>query len=122
MKHAIDWFDIPVQNMERAMAFYSAVYDAPVMQIDMGGQLYAMLPGDPMNPDFVGGGLMEGTPSKDGVRVYLNGGDDLQHALDRAVKAGATVILPKTLITEENGYMAIFEDTEGNAIGLHSRT
>ena len=68
-----------------------------------------------------GAGNAEGyEPAANGVIIYLNGGDNLQPMLDRAIANGGEVVLPKTQIDEENGYFAMFLDTEGNRIGLHS--
>jgi len=70
----------------------------------------------------VGGGIveMEGyIPSKEGVVVYLNGGDDLSVPLSRVESAGGSIVMPKTDIGE-NGFMAQVLDTEGNKIALHS--
>jgi predicted enzyme related to lactoylglutathione lyase len=55
------------------------------------------------------------------VAIYLNGGDDLSVMLGRVEPAGGKVIFPKTLISEDNGFFAIFADTEGNAVGLWSK-
>ena len=52
--------------------------------------------------------------------VYLNGGEDLSVPLARVEAAGGTIIKNKTPIGE-NGFMAIFKDTEGNHVALHSR-
>jgi predicted enzyme related to lactoylglutathione lyase len=52
--------------------------------------------------------------------VYLNGGKDLSVVLDRVEKAGGKIMLPKTKIDDEMGYYAIFNDCEGNKVGLHS--
>ncbi len=59
-------------------------------------------------------------PSSDGVIIYLNGGDNLQLILDKVETNHGQIVVPKTLIGEENGYFALFLDTEGNKIGLHS--
>ena len=59
-------------------------------------------------------------PHADGVRVYLNGGEDLGPILDRVVAAGGTVVMPKTFLREDIGYIGMFSDSEGNIIGLHS--
>ncbi len=57
-----------------------------------------------------------------GVLIYLTTQTgDLNDELKRVEKAGGTVIQPKTLIAEDYGYMALFIDTEGNRIALHSR-
>jgi predicted enzyme related to lactoylglutathione lyase len=82
------------------------------------GQM-AMLPSE---QGAVGGALFKGDgykPSQDGAVLYLNGGDDLSHVLNRVAGAGGQVIMPKTGIGE-NGFIAFFFDTEGNKVGLHS--
>ena len=56
----------------------------------------------------------------DGPVLYLNAGDDLQTMLDKVAQSGGEVILPKTEISPEMGYFALFMDTEGNKLGLHS--
>jgi uncharacterized protein len=61
------------------------------------------------------------TPSTDGVIIYLNANPDLQLILNRISGEGGQVIMQKTQIDEETGYMAFFIDTEGNRIGLHSQ-
>ncbi|MBI4986428.1 MAG: VOC family protein, partial [Rhodocyclales bacterium] len=59
-------------------------------------------------------------PGPTGAVVYLDGGDDLATPLGRVAAAGGSIVVPKTLITAEIGYMALFRDTEGNVVGLHS--
>ena len=55
-----------------------------------------------------------------GVTVWLNAGDDLQTALDRVSSAGGKILMEKTPISDEYGFMAMILDTEGNRVGLHS--
>ena len=59
-------------------------------------------------------------PGLDGAVVYLNGNPAIQTIVDKIEAAGGKVIMPKTLITEQIGYMAFFVDTEGNRLGLHA--
>jgi predicted enzyme related to lactoylglutathione lyase len=54
------------------------------------------------------------------VVIYLHGGDDLSVPLACAVAAGATVLMPRTELSPEIGCIAMFADSEGNRIGLHS--
>jgi len=73
----------------------------------------------------VGGALSYNTtyykPSAtDGPLIYLNANPDVQIILDRVEAAGGHIAVPKTEISPEYGYMAIFIDTEGNRIALHS--
>jgi predicted enzyme related to lactoylglutathione lyase len=60
-------------------------------------------------------------PSGDGVKIYLNGNPDLSVALGKVEAAGGKIIMPKTSIGPDSGYMAFFSDTEGNVIALHSQ-
>jgi predicted enzyme related to lactoylglutathione lyase len=58
--------------------------------------------------------------STDGPLIYLNGNPDLQLVIDKVEAAGGKIMVPKTMISPEFGYMAVFIDTEGNRIGMHS--
>ncbi|MEL6810729.1 MAG: VOC family protein [Bacteroidota bacterium] len=123
MKNAINWFEIPVSNYERAKKFYSEVMGEEIIDHHMEDKnmKYGIFPYD-MESNKVGGALlqMEGmNPSADGSTVYLNGGDDLNVPLGRVEAAGGKVLMPKTDI-QENGFIAQFVDTEGNRVALHS--
>lgn len=119
--NAINWFEIPVANLERAVAFYEQVMAAKLpLESSFPGMRMAMFPSkDP----GVGGCLIEfeqARPHADGVRVYLNGGENLAAILDRVGAAGGKVIMPKTFLREDIGHIGMFSDSEGNIIGLHS--
>ena len=119
--NAINWFEIPAANFERAVKFYEQILAAPLpIDASFPGMRMAMLP---YAEPGIGGCLLEfeqARPHADGVRVYLNGGNDLQPILDRVVAAGGQIIMPKTLIRDDIGYIGMFCDSEGNIIGLHS--
>jgi uncharacterized protein len=124
MAHAVSWFEIPVENLERAMKFYGTVLQADLQKMDMGTMLMAFLPA---SQDEIGGAIVHVQdknwgykPSHSGSVVYLNGGDDLSMPLSRVETAGGKVIMPKTEIGNDFGYFAFFEDTEGNRVGFHS--
>ncbi|MBK8723709.1 MAG: VOC family protein [Saprospiraceae bacterium] len=120
MINAINWFEIPVSDFERAKKFYEILFNAEIMEMPFPGGRYGMLPSDMQNG--VGGGLAQGEgfePSDKGTIVYLNGGEDLAEPLSRVENAGGKIIFPKTSIGA-NGYMAHFIDTEGNRVALHS--
>jgi predicted enzyme related to lactoylglutathione lyase len=121
MKNAINWFEIPVKDLERAKKFYEAVMGGDEMQVMDGmGMKSAFFNADMENG--VGGCLVEGEgyePTTSGSLVYLNGGEDLNTPLGKVEAAGGKIVLPKTAIGP-NGFMAFFTDTEGNKIGLHS--
>lgn len=123
MKNAINWFEIPVNNYERAKQFYTNVMDLDIKDHHMPEQnvKYGMFPYDNDN-NGVGGCLIEGSgqkPTAGGPTIYLNAGDDLSLALNKVESSGGKVVMPKTDIGE-NGFMAQFTDTEGNRIALHS--
>jgi uncharacterized protein len=59
-------------------------------------------------------------PSPDGTIVYLELTTDLNDTLIKIEKGGGKVIMPKTLISPAKGYWALFLDTEGNKLALHS--
>lgn len=124
MKHAISWFEIPTADIDRAQKFYESIFEITLTPIEMPGFKMRMFPLD--NPmEGIGGALVftEGfyKPSAtDGTLIYLNGNPDVQIVLDRIESAGGKVIVPKTMISEEYGYMGVFIDTEGNRIALHS--
>ena len=58
------------------------------------------------------------TPSREGSLVYIHV-DDVQAAIERVEKAGGTILMPRTGIGEY-GFIAHFEDSEGNRVALHS--
>jgi predicted enzyme related to lactoylglutathione lyase len=60
-------------------------------------------------------------PSAEGVVLYLNANPDMSPVLERIAQEGGHIVLPKTLISPEIGFMAFFIDTEGNKVGLHSQ-
>ena len=61
------------------------------------------------------------TPSEHGVAIYLNANPDIQTVINRIEPAGGKVVIPKTQISPEVGYMAFFLDTEGNRLALHAQ-
>lgn len=120
MANAINWFEIPAKNFERAKTFYETVLNIKML-IPFEGMKYAMFPADMQNGE-TGGGLVEEQgyePSQAGTLIYLNGGEDLSVPLSRVEAAGGTIMIPKKSIGT-NGFMAIFTDTEGNRIAFHS--
>ena len=120
MANAINWFEIPAANFERAVKFYGEVFSDELHQQEIMGMQMAFLPAD---AGAVGGALVYGdgyVPSVEGSMVYLNGGEDLATPLSRVQQAGGEVLVPKTQISEEIGYMAIIRDSEGNKVAFHS--
>jgi uncharacterized protein len=123
--NAVGWFEIPVLDMERAIAFYQKVFDVELQRNQMGDLDMAWFP---MIEDSMGapGSLVYKEdaykPSMDGVLIYFTAhSGDAANELSRVEAAGGQVLLPKTLISEDAGYMGVIRDTEGNRIAIHSR-
>jgi len=120
MKNLISWFEIPSKDFGRAVEFYKGILSIDINEMEMFGTKMGFFPFDGEN---VSGAVVYGEdykPSLDGVTIYLNGGDDLQIILDKVEPCNGKVIVPKTEISPEMGYFAMFIDTEGNKIALHS--
>ncbi len=122
-KNAISWFEIPAENLARAQKFYETIFGLQLVPMDLPNIQMRMFPLDDMMG--VGGAVVKAEgfykPSTtDGVLIYLNGNPDVQNILNKVIAAGGKILVPKTEITPEYGHMAIFSDTEGNRIGIHS--
>jgi len=124
MNNAISWFEIPTNDIDRAQKFYEAIFGITMMPMDMPNIKMRMFPLDDMMTQ-VGGALVDSggfhkASATEGPLIYLNGNPDVQHVLDKVQGAGGSILLPKTEISPEYGFMAVIMDTEGNRIGLHS--
>jgi predicted enzyme related to lactoylglutathione lyase len=122
-KNAISWFEIPSLDIDRAQKFYETIFDIQMTPLDMPQLQMRLFPiDDPMN---IGGAVCKSgefyQPSAEsGPLVYLNANPDVQNILDKIPAAGGTIVIPKTEISPEHGHMAVFLDTEGNRVALHS--
>lgn len=121
MNHLTNWIEILVKNMRRAVKFYSTILGGVTLnEMELGPVKYALFPSD---DKYNCGALAQGeyyTPSADGIVVYLDGGEDLNRILARVVPAGGKVVMEKTFLADEAGYIGMFLDTEGNKIGLQN--
>lgn len=119
--HAVNWFEIPVADFERARRFYSRIFDFEMPEMAMGPSRMGFFLHE--QGKGIGGAIIHGegsTPAATGTLVYLAGGSNLSAVLDRVVGAGGSIVVPKTQISPELGYFAHFIDSEGNRVGLHS--
>jgi uncharacterized protein len=119
--NALNWFEIPVADFDRAKSFYNAIFDFEMIQQPMAAGLLGFLPFD--FGKGVGGAIVKGegyVPSAEGSLVYLNGGADLTTVLERVEPAGGRVLVGKTELPRGLGCFAIFLDSEGNRLALHS--
>lgn len=118
MKSIINWFEIPVTDMERAIAFYEPVMGLSLRREKMGFADLAVFPYDDPAP---GGALakFDGiAPSLQGAIIYLHT-DDLGATLDRVASAGGNCVFGPFDLGKGIGIIALFTDSEGNRVGLH---
>jgi predicted enzyme related to lactoylglutathione lyase len=121
--HAISWFEIPALDLGRAQTFYERIFDLSLHPLDLPQLKMRIF--RTADPSGIGGSLCDSggfhKPSAtDGPLIYLNANPDLQLVLDRIEGAGGKILVPKTQISDQYGFMAVFLDTEGNRIALHS--
>ncbi|HEY2510879.1 MAG TPA: VOC family protein [Polyangiaceae bacterium] len=118
MKNALNWFEIPVVDMDRAVACYETLLGAKMRREVFGGLPYGIFP---YEAPGISGALVQDAHRTPGAAtiVYLNVDGILDEVLARAEKAKARVVLPKTAIGKD-GYIAIVVDSEGNRVGLNS--
>lgn len=120
LKNYVSWFEIPALNFQQAVDFYNHIYGIEMEKNFDGNYEMAFFPAK----NGIGGAIVCGpgsTPSDTGPLLYLNGGKDLNLVLNKIESAGGRIIMPKTLISEESGYFAVFIDSEGNKLALHSK-
>ncbi len=120
MNNLISIVEISITDFPKAVKFYQTVLGVTIQEMEMDGNKMGIIPNEEGTVNVV---LIKGNdykPSGDGALVYFNAGKDLQPMLDKVEQNGGKVIVPKTQISPEMGYFALFIDTEGNKVGLHS--
>ena len=115
------WFEIPVQNFDRAAGFYEMVlrtrlrressgpYQVGIFQAKDRVAKGCIIAGDGYRPGH-----------GDGLMVYVKADGRLPQALRRVKKAGGEVVQDTTPLPGNMGSYAIIRDTEGNRVGLHA--
>ena len=121
-RNALNWFEIPVTNLDRAQKFYETLLATTIRRETMGpgSELGVFTYDEP----GVGGALMAGAnalrPSDNGTLVYLDAGASLDAVLARVEAAGGRITTPKVQLPGDMGCFAHIADTEGNRVGLHA--
>ncbi len=100
-KNAISWFEVPTTELNRSQKFYETLFDITMIPLDKPAIKMRMFPLE--NMADAGGAF-----------------PDVQLILNRIETAGGKIIIPKTEISPEYGYMAVLMDTDGNRMALHS--
>jgi predicted enzyme related to lactoylglutathione lyase len=121
MQNAINWFEIPVADIDRAQAFYDTVLGRTLRRETFGNETLAVFPYD--NP-ATGGALQAGANTSaragSGIRIYLDCMPSIDAVLARVEMAGGQIVAPKSALPPGMGFIAHLRDTEGNEVGLHA--
>lgn len=123
--NAVNWFEIPTRDLDRATHFYERVVGRPLRREVFGGLPHAIFPSKCASgaDSSVAGALVADapylTPGTRGTVIYLDCPDGVQASLARAIEAGAALVQPHLAIGP-NGFIAIIDDPEGNRVGLHA--
>lgn len=120
MSNPVVWFEIYVDDMARAKAFYESVFGVKLAKLESPGiEMWAF----GMEDQGYGatGSLvkMPGFPAGRNSALVYFGCEDCAVQADKAVKAGGRLEKAKMSIGQ-HGHIALVVDTEGNMIGLHS--
>lgn len=121
MANAVNWFEIYVEDMARAKTFYETVFGLELSQLPSpdAGEMWTF-PFEMGAPNASGSLIKhpEGQPGIGGTMVYFQC-EDVANEIGRVPGAGGSVMQDKTSIGDY-GFIAMFRDTEGNMVGLHS--
>lgn len=120
IKDYVSWFEIPAVDFLQAVQFYNHIFSIEMAQNITEVNAMAFFP----VTTGIGGAVIASPgsiPSDKGPLIYLNGGKDLNNILGKVEEAGGRIVMPKTLISEDAGYFAIFIDCQGNKLALHSK-
>lgn len=120
-RNAIDWFEIPVRDMDRATAFYEALLATTIRRETIAANTLGVFSYD---DNATGGCLIAGdgvpAPAQNGTLIYLHAGPSLDAVLARVESLGGRITTPKVTLPGDMGVFAHIADTEGNRVGLHA--
>jgi len=118
MSNPFVWADIPCTDLARAMKFYGHVTGRKVFSPPGMEDLGLFEPGMDGSPTISADLYLGGTPSHDGVTIYLGSEGDIDGMAARIVEAGGRILLEKQFMGDMVGWIVFAEDTEGNRIGI----
>ena len=120
-QHALNWFEIPASNLDRAATFYETLLASPLRRETIGARQLGVFSHDETG---VGGCLIAGSevpaPATHGMLIYLNARPSLDAVLARVEAAGGRITTPKVRLPGDMGCFVHSTDTEGKRIGLHA--
>ena len=119
----VNWFEIAVTDMDRAVQFYEYVFEVKLHVNQMGPLQMAMFPMNPESPGATGALVYHPDfykPSNEKGSLLYFTCSDVAITLDRIREKNGEILVEKKLIAEGAGYMGLFIDSEGNRMALHS--
>ncbi|MDX1640423.1 MAG: VOC family protein [Balneolaceae bacterium] len=122
VKHAIQNFQIPVIDFDRAIKFYSTIMGYKLEELNFRDAKLGVFRYNEENG--ISGTIIQGSdqePSKGGTLIYLYCENKLEEHLSKVGEAGGEIHIEKTKLGPDMGYFAVIHDTEGNRVGLYSR-
>jgi len=123
MQHALNWFEIPVADLDRAIRFYEALTGRKLRREAFGGPGEELAVFEVDERGAVNGALLRSSqaqPAAQGTMVYLNASPRIDLWLERVPAAGGRVLVGKTALPPGMGFFAHILDSEGNRVGLHA--
>ena len=121
MTQAINWFEIPVRDIDRATVFYEKLLATTIRRETIATHTLGVFGYD---DHATGGCLIAGddvpAPAQNGTLIYLNAGPSLDTVLARVEALGGRITTPKVTLPGDMGVFAHVVDTEGNRVGLHA--
>lgn len=115
------WIEIPVKDLERALAFYRSVFELEATEIEDDGERRTTTlsnTGEDGAPGIALNQTANFEPSDKGVLIYVDAGGSINETLPRVEPAGGKVVTPKTSMGQAGNY-ALILDTEGNTLALY---
>ena len=122
--NVVNWFEIPVLDMARAVAFYNQVFGWNMKAMNLGELDMAWFPSEEGSTGSSGSLIYSPEnyqPSTKGTLVYLSV-ENIDDVVSKIEDAGGSLLLPKTQISKEHGFRAVLLDSEGNRIAIHSKS
>lgn len=118
--NTVSWFEIPVSDFARAKSFYETILGLIIDENDVGNSKMGWFPWEQGATGSAGAIIMHEAyvPSHEGTLVYLSV-ENIDSTLEKIETSGGKTLRPKQSIGKF-GFVAHFEDTEGNRVALHS--
>ncbi|MFA5403503.1 MAG: VOC family protein [Ignavibacteria bacterium] len=120
-QHHIGWFELYVNDFEKSKDFFIQLFGWEFSLSQYSDESYWNIS---TGVGSIGGGLMKKTvPEHSGQSIVLYvETNNIESTLNKAVSLGGTVVMKKTMINQNAGYFALFNDIDGNVIGLWSKS